>query len=299
MVLSLKSGLVKEVEWALDRLVRLSHNDQFALKGIPGLLDALFEWPWAYVSSTKSNHHHPEVMFSVSSEEKQLRRFGLTSLFVLKNASVNDLNARELAKHPRTVSLVYNALMTLQPDKDSDCEFLINSIEILQSIAHLLYFPTPTLLTAIIHRLEAIIDETSNRSFLICCLASITALMQNMRNLSLFKADTSPSLDAAIRCLPLFSDVPLISVCLEYLYARLSHPPLLRTFLLHPSLINTLKVLASLIVSTQELEDAAIDPVLPAEVTKASETEGPDYEMSEEELARVVKLTEPQRSYEW
>jgi chromatin structure-remodeling complex subunit RSC9 len=299
MVLSLRSGITKEVEWALDRLVRLSHNEQFSLKSMPGLLDALFEWPYHYISSVKSGTHYPEVMFAVPLEEKQSRRFGLTSLFVLKNASVNDVNARELAKHPRTVSLVYSALMGLQPDQDSDIEFLVNSIEIFQTIAHLLFFPTPALLTTIIQRLETIVEGTSNRSLLICCISAITSVMQYTRNLSLFNTESSPSFEASIRCLPLVVDVPLLSTCLEYLYVRLSHPPLLRAFLLHPSLANTLKILCTIIIATQELEDAALDVVLPTETLSTPEPERPNYEMTPEEMSRLSNLAEPQRSYDW
>lgn len=299
MVLSLRSGIIKEVEWALDRLVRLSHNDQFALKPYPGLLDALYEWPFHYIATAKSNPPLPEVMFAISPNEKKFKRFGLTSLFVLKNASVNEINARELAKHPKTISLVYNALMALQHDRDSDTEFLVNAIEVFSSIAHLLFFPTSTLLAAIVARLELIVDATTNRSLIICCISAITSLMQYSRNLSLFKTDSVPSFEAAIRFLPLLADVPLLATCLEYLYIRLSHPPLLRSFLMHPKLNSTLKMLASIIISSQDLEDTTLDCVFQPQVQKIPDIELPDYEMTPEEIDRVSKLAEPQRSYDW
>ena len=49
MLLALRSGIDSEISWALDRLTRLCNNEQFVLRAIPGLTDALFEWPVWYV----------------------------------------------------------------------------------------------------------------------------------------------------------------------------------------------------------------------------------------------------------
>lgn len=68
---------------------------------------------------------------------------------------------------------------------------------------------------------------------------------------------------------------------------------------MHPKLNSTLKMLASIIISSQDLEDTTLDCVFQPQVQKIPDIELPDYEMTPEEIDRVSKLAEPQRSYDW
>src|SRR6267154_4085716 len=142
MVLSIRSGIHSEIAWALDRLYRLCANDQFILKTIPGLTDSLFEWPeWyateGYLVAEKYR------LFAMPDTEDRKRRHALESIFILRNSATNEPNAIELANHPRTLPLLFNALSNLSPATDMNAEFVLNAIELLQAIALRVLLPNP------------------------------------------------------------------------------------------------------------------------------------------------------------
>src|ERR1700728_4748048 len=64
MLLSLRSGIDADIGWALNRLCRLCDNEQFVLKTIPGLIDALFEWPEWYANEGYKEHAEVTSLFS-------------------------------------------------------------------------------------------------------------------------------------------------------------------------------------------------------------------------------------------
>src|SRR5580658_5940204 len=111
MLLSLRSGIDGEIGWALDRLCRLCDNEQFLLRAIPGLTDALFEWPEWYAKQASQEGSELNIIFSPAPPQDRRKRHALESLFILRNAALNEPNALELASHPRTRPLI---LMVLQ-----------------------------------------------------------------------------------------------------------------------------------------------------------------------------------------
>lgn len=126
MVLSLRSTINSEIGWALDRLHRLCTNDLFILKSLPGLTDALFEWPEWYV---REGHLESEnfPFFSLSAESDRKRRHALESFFVLRNSATNEPNA----------------LTNLDLASDANTEFVLNIIELLQSVSLRVNMPRP------------------------------------------------------------------------------------------------------------------------------------------------------------
>ena len=111
---------------------------------------------------------------------------------------------------------------------------------------------------------------------------------------------TSPALFASIRYLPLLVDTALITACLDYLYAHLSHPPMVKAFLLHPSMPSTLKLLVTLLLREQQEEMTTVDllsePVRTAPAVAVTKRQS---ELTTEDLDRITGISEPERSYEW
>ncbi|EGN93145.1 hypothetical protein SERLA73DRAFT_116277 [Serpula lacrymans var. lacrymans S7.3] len=299
MLLSLRSGITLEIAWALDRLYRLCDNEQFVLTAIPGLADALFDWPEWYVARGNKDTEQFNL-FSSSKDEDRKRRHALESLFILRNCSSNEPNAQELASHPRTMPLVLNALHNLDPDMDMNVEFVLHSIELLQAISSSLILPSATSPphTDPLAPLQNITANSSNRSLIIAALVTINLLFSNPANLSRLNAN-SPALSASIRYLPLFVDKPLVEACLTYMYTHLSHPPMVKAFLLHPVMPSTVRLLVSLLVSEQIEEPVSVDISGSVYTVPALTVTTQDHNLTKEEMDTLLPMPEPQRCYEW
>ncbi|XP_006454086.1 hypothetical protein AGABI2DRAFT_113844 [Agaricus bisporus var. bisporus H97] len=301
MSLSLRSGILGEVAWALDRLCRLCHNDQFVFRSIPGLIDGLFDWPEWYATTGYKNWATGSPLFSPPRELAQKRRFALESLFVLRNASLNETNAYDLALHTHTMPFIFNTLLNLDGNEDENVEFTLYVLDIFQVLAprmiiHSNLLPTQNPLPPILD----ILRTTTNRSMIISTLTALTTLLSNPSNVSQL-ATASPALAAAIRYLPLFTDIPLVDACLNYLYAHISHPPFARAFLLHSEMPSVLKLLASFILYEQNMLQESVSVDVTGTVHTASSTAlyTKDHELTQEELDDLLEMAEPQRCYEW
>lgn len=301
MVLALSSGIDSEIGWALDRLCRLCNNERFILKEIPGLTEALFEWPFWFVKDGSRDLCAKSAMFALSREEERWIRHAQESMFILRNSAVNGPNAQELVGRRATQELILLSLHRLEPDTDANVEFLLNVVDLLQSIAsgsvlpppdsHIFANPVPPLLR--------LAGTSTNRSLIFSSLTTLNLLFANPPNMVHLTPD-SPALAAAIRYLPLFSDKQLVDACLNYLYTHLSYTPMSKAFLLHPELAPTLRLLVLHLLSEQKNEEIVTlevpEPVFtaPAEVEALSE-----HELTQEELDYLLPLPEPQRCFEW
>ncbi|CAL1695026.1 unnamed protein product [Somion occarium] len=300
MLLSLRSGIDSEISWALDRLCRLCNNEQFVLAAIPGLTDALFVWPDWFVGTGAEECAKKASLFALPKTLEKHRRHALEAMFILKNSAVNDANAVELATHPRTRSLILLALHRMKPDSDANTEFLTYIVELLQQISGTLVLPPPDspLLANPVPPLQTLAATASDRSLIISSLRTLMLQMANPANIAHLTPDT-PALSAAIRYLPLLSDKLLVETCLNYLYTHLSHPPMTKAFLLHPELASTLKLLVIIMLSEQVEETISINIAGPVHTAPAVAETSKDYELSQEELERLLPIPEPQRCYEW
>ncbi|KAI5122364.1 hypothetical protein M0805_004121 [Coniferiporia weirii] len=297
MLLSLRSGLDSEVSWALERLCRLSYNEQFTLSSIPGLADALFEWPEWFLSECG---HALSTQSDGKVDERQ-RRHALEALFVLRNAAVSAQNAAELSAHPKTRPLLVRALIELDLDTDESTQFVLYALELLQSLAGTYVLPPPKSSSSaanLVPALETLANDSSNRAIIISTLTALTTLFNLPQNI-MHNTASSPALTACIRFLPLFQDSALVDACINFLYAHLSHPPMTKAFLLHPDMPNVVKLLVGYIISQQVEETTTIDITASSHTVPAVKVKSIDHDLTSEELERIGALHEPERCFEW
>lgn len=323
MLLSLRSGIQKEIDWALERMCRLSHNDQFILRNIPGLVDALVEWPEWYVEQGFKDCRHA-TLFSPSQAIARRRRHALEATFILRNASLNEPNAQYLTAHRRTLLLLRKALSCITPDSDTEAEFVLHIVDLLHSVVQCVhqqllqlqqqqlsqhqqlqqqqlvqtafkYLTTETL----IRPLEELAASSNDRTMIITTLRTLTLIISFSQN-AVYITSTSPALSVAIRYLPLLDDTALITPCLDYLYAHLSHPPMVKAFLHNPSMPATLRLLVLLLLREQQEEMTTLDLIQePIRTAPALVAPRRQCELSEEEFEKIAKVSEPERSYDW
>jgi len=301
--LSLRSGIPSEIAWAFDRLCRLCNNEQFLFRSIPGLTNTLFEWPEWYIVQNVAGAFKLASLFAMPPVEERKRRHGLEALCIMRNAAaVNDANAEELVKHRKAIPLILSALHNVQPNSDENVEFLLYVTDLFQYIAPTYVLP-PTSApqqnsTSPLLPLLDLIRHTSNRSLIVSSLTCLHLLFSNTVNSSQLTAN-SPALSASLRYLPLLSDRVLVDVCVNYLYAHLSHPPMAKAFLFHPHMPSALKLLVTQMLSEQIEDTVPLEIGGPIHTVPAQAVLIQDHELNKEELDGLIALPEPQRCYEW
>ncbi|KAG6897116.1 hypothetical protein C0992_003970 [Termitomyces sp. T32_za158] len=302
MSLSLRSGILSEVGWALDRLCRLCYNETFLLTSIPGLIDGLFDWPEWYITEGFKHSSDEDFLFSAPSDYSCKRRYALESLFVLRNVALYEPNALELANHSHTLPLILTALSTLQHDRDEDSEFMLNTIDLYYFVAAAKIIILPTTLPAYnpLHPLTKIVSQSSNRSMIIAAFAALTVTLSNPVNTPNILAD-SPAVAASIRYLPLFADKPLVDACLNYLYVHISNMVMAKAFLLRSDLSAVLRILVTLLLDEQKkLEEKVVQDISGTVHTVPAVTVlTRDHKLTKEELDELLGKPEPQRCYDW
>jgi len=301
MLLSLRSGIPSEIAWAFDRLCRLCNNEQFLVRSIPGLTNTLFEWPEWYVAQTAAGSFKFSSLFAMPPSEERKRRHGLEALCIMRNAAaVNDANAEELIKHKKAIPLILSALHNVQPNSDENVEFLLYVTDLFQYIAPTYFLPPAHAPrgTSPLPPLLDLVRHTSNRSLIVSSLTCLHLLFSNPANSSRLTTD-SPALSASLLYLPLLSDRVLVDVCINYMYAHLSHPPMAKAFLLHADMFSTLKLLVTQMLAEQIEDTVPIEIGGPIHTAPAQAVLIQDHELSKEELDGLIALPEPQRCYEW
>jgi chromatin structure-remodeling complex subunit RSC9 len=301
MLLSLRSGIPSEIAWAFDRLCRLCNNEQFLFRSIPGLTNALFEWPEWYVAQTAAGAFKLSSLFAMPPSEERKRRHGLEALCIMRNAAaVNDANAEELVKHGKAVPLILSALHNVQPNSDENVEFLLYVTDLFQYIAPTYVLPLTNAPrgSSPLPPLLDLVRNTSNRSLIVSSLTCLHLLFSNTTNSTRLTVD-SPALSASLLYLPLLSDRVLVDVCINYIYAHLSHPPMAKAFLLHADMPSTLRLLVIQMLSEQIEDTVPIEIGGPVHTVPAQAVLIQDHELSKEELDGLIASPEPQRCYEW
>lgn len=301
MVLSIRSGIEKEIHWALDRLLRISSGggENVPLKSYPGLIDALFEWPDWYAVEGHELYTDTTMMFAVPHELQQKRRNAIVSLLVIRNCTWQDQNVNDLAYHPRTLPFILNALYNVNPSVDENSEFILHTIDFLYAICGRLRLPSVgTSRNNPLEPLLRIASTSNNRPTIISALTTITGLLslpENAPHLS----PNSAALDTAIRYLPLFVDSALVDACLNYLHVHLSNASMLKAFLLHRDMPAVLRVLVSLLINDQ-VEEKVIKDISPfINTMPVDEAPYKLHELTPEERESLLPMPEPERCYEW
>lgn len=299
MALSLRSGIHSEIGWSLDRLCRLCHNEQFLLKSIPGLIDALFEWPEWYATEGYKQATDAHIIFSPPPDQSRQRRYALESLFVLRNAALHSQNILELSRHSHTLPLILNAFHNLEIDRDENSEFLLHTIDLLHVVASTwVLAPSLTSESSPLPTLQRLASQSSNRALIIASLTVLTLILSNPTNAIHITSD-SPALGASIRYLPLLIDMPLIDASLNYLYVHISHTAMAKAFLLHPEMPSVLKLLVSLLLAEQQEEKVTLDVTGSVHTVPAVTLATRDHDLTKEELDDLLAKPEPQRCYDW
>ena len=301
MVLALRSGIDSEIAWALTRMCRLSKDEKFILPLIPGLTDALFEWPDWYVGSGAAECIHRGKLFALPKDLQDRRRYALESVFILRNASLFEENSAELATHPRARALILLALHGLDPAVDSNAEFLLYVIEMLQSISVTLILPPPNspLLANPVPPLQLIAEESCNRALIIASLSTLSLFLANPPNYGHLDP-SSLALNAAVRYLALFaSDRELAETCLNYLYTHLAHPIMAKQFLLHPEISAVLRLLTLILKSEQVEQDVTIPIGGPVHTAPVVQRTAKYRELGATESEKLMATPEPERCLEW
>jgi chromatin structure-remodeling complex subunit RSC9 len=300
MVLALRCSIDSEIAWALSRLVRISSNEQFQLKALPGLIEALFEWPLWYARGGASDITAKATLFSLPKEVERYRQHALESMFILRNAALNPINSQELSSRRSTQELVLFSLHRLQPDSSANVEFLLDVLDVLQAIATTSILPPPNshVYANPIPPLMSLAGTSTNRSIIISALTTLHLLFSNPPNVGHMMPD-SPAVAAAVRYIALLGDKPLLDASLNYLYTHLSNAHMTKAFLQSKNLAATLRMLVLVMLNEQEEETISLDIAGPAFTAPAGAEGDRDHELTREEFEHLLPMAEPQRCYEW
>ncbi|KZO96001.1 hypothetical protein CALVIDRAFT_537584 [Calocera viscosa TUFC12733] len=320
MVLSLRSGVARDTEWALERLLHLTKDwpERFWMKSLPGMGDALYDLA-EFTLSPEAAAEGGWAGDDVDTARK--RKHAAEALLVLRNASLQDHNMHYLEKHARTFPLILHALQHFGPGGKRDgqeAEFLLYAIELFHSLAPRYHLKAGSPL------LRALVAVTSSpdRTLLRAALAALTALFSSAYNAHLITLD-SPGFGAALRALPVLDPNPspapgsaqtqtqsqaqaqggadsLPHTALDFLHTHLSHPPVAKAFFRHPLFPGTLRLLLGIVLSLQPPR-AGDQPVAfaPSPPDPATSAPADPRELSQEEIAALLPLEEPRRATEW
>ncbi len=300
MALALQSGIDTEVAWALDRLLRLSINEAIILRSMPGVIDGLFILPEWYILEGHRKFNIEGALFAPPRALEAKRRNAIEAISVLRNAALLDADCQELVNQPHTIPLIVNSLRYLNSSREENTEFLLHAMELMNTIA--VHFTPQTLTTIainIIHPLQKIASESSNRPSIIAAFKVLTILLAEPLNSHLFHPQ-SPALTASLRYLPLITDKKLVDACLNFLYIHLSQHAMAQFFLLHPDMPSILRIMVNILIHEQVEETKTKDITGDVRVVSSlGLIETRDHDLTEAELQTLLPMPEPQRCFEW
>ncbi len=308
MVLALSSGIDEEISWSLYRLAQLSHKhgQQFFLKSLFGLTDALLEWPlwWLRDNGGVPNPRTGSLLqgtgavtevWALAPDVQKKRKHALECLVILRNASVEHPNGTYLVTNRRVLPLI--AGIRSLPKTPLNAEFIVFLAEIFHNLGPCIVISKQPKNAVPIRAISELLSTTTDRSLIISLLGGLASLLNNQQNLSQI-TPTPLALDAALRYLPLTIDRPLLSSCLDYLLAHLQHGPEVRNFLLHPRMLDSVRCLVNLLVADRG-NLVHSQPLGPPVTTAPYDTGAPLYQLTGDELTQFIASPEPQRSMEW
>ncbi|KAG8697732.1 Chromatin structure-remodeling complex protein rsc9, partial [Ceratobasidium sp. 395] len=319
MVLALRSGILTEIGWSLLRLGTLAHqwSNRFSLQGMPGSLDALFLLPDWYIENASTDETE-DMMFATDRETWLRRSYALEAVLILRNVSLEETNFRSIVEHPHTVSFVRDALCKLVP-VEHHAEFIVYTLELLHALGpHLVLPPPPALDENVarknnnrkkrrkrsekpiipVARIAEIAAASDDRAIIIASLSALTSLLSVQTNAPHVES-CSAALGAAIKFLPLTQDKPLLTTALDYLFTHLSYPPASKAFLMSPQMPEAVKLLVAILLLEQRDEYRSYEPPPQPQPVTVTPPTHKDYELSPEELQKLLPIAEPGRSIQW
>jgi len=293
MVLALECGIISEVSWSINRLLRLSASDKFVLSMFPTLPSALCRWPEWFLTHSEDED---DSLFSPSPSYNIYRRLALNSLLILKNVAMGDEGV-VVAKTERIRALVIKIMQQFQVPNDSTLEFLLSAMDIFRYTVH--KWPAAPRVEEI-NTFVRIVGRSNDRAILVSGWYGLHHLLDTFTT-TVLVTPTSEALNAAIRVLPIHIDQVLTAAALEYILAHVSHPSLAKAFLHHPEMPQVLRVLAHQLLHDQTKIIENVTQVLGTAPKTAIAQNNAIYmlELSREELDELSNLTEPSRVTKW
>lgn len=300
MVLALESGILSEVSWSLNKLIRISASDQRAgspayLPAYPTLPTALCEWPEWFLSHANDEDG---VTFSPNPKYTVQKRLALNSMLVLKNMALIDENsANILARCQRIRTLVFAILERYQHPTDTTLEFLLAAMDLFRyTIQKWPAAPSPEQVASLV----SIVGHSNDRAILISGWGGLHNLLDAFTTTLLANPD-SAALAAAIKVLPLHLDPLLTTAALDYMLAHLSYPSLAKAFLHHPAMPQVVRLLAQQLLWDQTRVLESVTSTLggtPKTMIARNNAIGV-FELSREELDEIATQSEPIRVTTW
>lgn len=294
MILALQCGILSEVAWALSRMLRLTASDRFNLSHYSLLPDVVCEWPEWFLRHADDED---SINFSPSADYSIKRRLALNSLLVLKNICLSEEAATTVAKLQRVRNLIRKTLENFQIANDSTQEFLLMAMDIFRLTVQ--FYPSAPDQEQVATLID-IVGQSNDRAVLIAGLLGLHNLLEHFTS-SMHVTPTSPSLNTAIRLLPLTLDRDLAGAALDYMLAHLSHPSLAKAFLHHPDMPQVLRLLGAQLLWDQKGVTDVTTVLIGAEPATAIAPNNAIgvVELTEREKNELGVQAEPERCTQW
>jgi chromatin structure-remodeling complex subunit RSC9 len=305
MVLALESGIVSEVSWSLNRLLRVSASDRFHIQLFPTLPALLCQWPeWflEHIDDEDSLTFSPDPTYTIN------RRLALNSLLVLKNAALNDTVLKHptitddaptfLAKIERVRTLVFAILEKFgHRTDDSVQEAVLTALDLFRYTIQ--KWPAPPTFEQT-QSIVSIVGRSHDRAVLISGWSGLYNLLDTFTTVT-HVTPQSEALEAAIRVLPVYVDTHMSYAALDYILAHLSNPSLAKAFLHHPAMPQVLRILAQRLLFDQQkvVEIVNVTLGVPPRTMIAQNNAIGFIELTREELDEMSGMTEPSRVTKW
>ncbi|KAK5816141.1 hypothetical protein F5H01DRAFT_321586 [Linnemannia elongata] len=217
ILLSLKSELPNEVDWAFSRLISLSFEwNEFSLNMIPGLLNELlsfaqpfFEW-WATLEPKAIDELMDDDVLNMN-ETHNLERV-LQVFHILRNLSFLDQNISILTEHSGFRKMLQQGLS--MPSSTQLNELRIYCLDTLECLS--IHITLRSKFDVYLRELHKLL-HTSDKALILGSLRALTRLAANEHNEKIL-SDIDPDIIERISQLLLIQDDELIGATLDYLY---------------------------------------------------------------------------------
>ncbi|KAI9341120.1 hypothetical protein BDR26DRAFT_1007228 [Obelidium mucronatum] len=238
LLLALLSGLPNEVDWAFNKLVRLSSTapPNFHLGSIPSLLDALLSHTDAFFDILKLNTaadnfetspdhtrpstllvnlpHYSELTLFNSKESAELMERVLQLMHILRNFSFSDINLKFFISQHLVLTVVAKALAL--PPYSVYTALKHHALDIFENLAG--YITLRGRNDFYLACIRKIIMESTDRGLLIGSLRALARLCGTDANQSCLCDLESGVLERVFQLLRVAGDDELVYVVLEFLY---------------------------------------------------------------------------------
>ncbi|KAF9359284.1 Chromatin structure-remodeling complex protein rsc9 [Mortierella sp. AD094] len=217
ILLSLKSDLPNEIDWAFSRLISLSYEwNEFSLNMIPGLLNELlsfaqpfFDW-WTSLETREHEELMDEDLLNISDTHNMERI--LQVFHILRNLSFLEHNTVILTEHSVFRKMLQQGLS--MPPSTQLNELRVYCLDTLECLSiHITLRSKFDVYLRELHRLL----QTNDKAMILGSLRALTRLAANEHNEKIL-SDIDPEIIDRISQLLLVQDEELIGATLDYLY---------------------------------------------------------------------------------